>query len=139
MLKYLNVTTSEGKTIIMSVVKHSLEETQILYDFGADIHSTGNGNWSLICEASENVTEFLQLFPFTEEDFLNVFECKTDVDKSLITQEILKFYPHYKQLLTLENVVLSPLKESCEVQLDLCLHYKDEFGLKADSGTWIDI
>ena len=137
MLKNLNVLDENGRTLIMNVVKHSLEKAKILYDFGADIHL--NGNCSLICEASENVTEFLQIFPFTEDDLLSVFKAETKADKVKIVRGILEVYPHYTRLVTLENVVLNPLEGSFEADLSLCLHYREELGLKADSLVWLQI
>lgn len=137
MLKHLNVLSSSGTSLITYVVTISLEKAKILYDFGAEPNL--NGHESLICAASKRTSEFLQLFPFTEEDFINFFKSKFNVDKLKITQEILNVYPDYKRLITLENVVLNPLKGQCEVQLDLCLHYREELGLKANSKIWLEI
>ena len=139
MLKHLNVLNSEKKSIILSVVSHSVEKAKILYDFGADIHLNENGKWSLICEASSNVSEYLQLFPFTEDDFVEMFKSKDWYDKVSVTREIFKVYPDYKRLLTLENVVSNPLKHNCSIDWYFCLYYKQELGLQADSQIWLEI
>lgn len=136
MLKHLNTLNRHGRPIIMDVIENSLEKAKIMFEFGADMRLSET--FALMFTDSDKVSQFLQMFPFTEEDFLGFLTQNSCASEALLA-EILRVYPHYEQLITLENAVLNPLKAKKEINFELCVLYKDELGLKADSMLWLEI